>query len=305
MDQFLGYLVTAMDWLNINIFNDFGVTVIAFTLAIKLITLPFDIKQRRSMQKTAEHSAEIAKLQKRYQSDPQILQKKTSEYYKKVGVSPYASCLPMIFTLVFFMLFLNAMRVWANLETVRLYLEPTLENITSCKWMWVNNIWQPDSGFKQVIMDYAAFSKLNFEQLSFALDSETINSLKGITEAQYIEQMRPLIDHFELELGIRNGWFVMPVLSTLTSLLTSWISQKFQPQTAASPQADQTQSMNRTMMMIMPIMSFVICLQNNTAFAIYWVASNIISTIVTCSLNASKIKDMFKKEKNKETLENA
>ncbi len=310
--DFIGrFLVMAMDWLQINVFHDYGLTVVSFTILIKLLTLPADIKQRQSTANLSVHSAEIQKIQKRYASDPQTAQKKVSEYYKKVGVSPYASCLPMAITLVFFMVFLSAMRLWANIETTRLYLNPTVEQLSQFKWGWVYNIWQPDSGFKTVIMDYKEFARIPFEKLSFAFDAATIDSLKvygaaekakdaaqiAANQAAYAAQMKPLTDAYSEWM---NGWFALPALCAVTSLLTGWLTQKLQPPPSSAGNA-QAESMGKMMIWMMPIMSVMVCLSSNAAFALYWLTSNILTAIVTVVLNAKKLKNLFPhKEKSKE-----
>ncbi|MDE5617907.1 MAG: YidC/Oxa1 family membrane protein insertase [Clostridia bacterium] len=84
----------------------FGVTVIVFTIILKLITSPLDIWQRISQRKQSRAMArlqpKLAKLQKQYANQPQLLRQKQAELQKEEKLHPLASCLPLIVTMVIF-----------------------------------------------------------------------------------------------------------------------------------------------------------------------------------------------------------
>ncbi|HQQ41277.1 MAG TPA: YidC/Oxa1 family membrane protein insertase, partial [Clostridia bacterium] len=86
--------------------------------------------------------------------------------------------------------------------------------------------------------------------------------------ATYNALVAPCADLYS---GLNNGWFIFPILAGGTTYLSTWIMQRQQPQSAA------TGSTNKLMQWLMPVMSFVFCLQYNASFAIYWTFSNIFS----------------------------
>ena len=95
---------------------------------------------------------------------------------------------------------------------------------------------------------------------------------------RYATLMAPCADLYQ---GLNNGWFVFPVLAGATTYLSTWIMQKNQPK------SDATASTNKMMNWLMPIMSFVFCLQYNASFAVYWTFSNIFSLGTSLLINRS------------------
>ncbi len=86
--------------------NNYGWAILCLTLIVKLILLPLNIKQTRSMAKMQEVQPEMKELQGRYANDRQKLNAEMMKLYQKHQVNPLAGCLPMIIQLpIFFALF--------------------------------------------------------------------------------------------------------------------------------------------------------------------------------------------------------
>src|SRR5438105_199448 len=77
----------------------FGFSIIALTVAIRLILSPFvsqQIKSTHKMQKVAPH---IAALKEKHKGDNRRLQEETMRLYREHGVNPAAGCLPLLIQL--------------------------------------------------------------------------------------------------------------------------------------------------------------------------------------------------------------
>ena len=102
-----------------------GVGIIAFSLILKLITLPFDIYQRISMRKQniqmEANKERMEKLQKQYANDKDKYNQKVMEMYKENGISMFSSCLPMILSLIIFIVAINAFNAFAQYSNVSNY----------------------------------------------------------------------------------------------------------------------------------------------------------------------------------------
>lgn len=72
--------------------KNFGVAIILFTILIKLVTMPFTIKQVKSRRKMAElqSSPEYKKVMAKYKDDREKLAMEQQRLYKESGVSPLA-----------------------------------------------------------------------------------------------------------------------------------------------------------------------------------------------------------------------
>ena len=102
-----------------------GIGVILFSLVLKLIVLPLDVYQRIGMSKQnqvmKENQEQMEKLQKQYANNKELYNQKVMELYKKSGFSMCSSCLPMIFSLVIFIVAINAFNAFAQYSNVQNY----------------------------------------------------------------------------------------------------------------------------------------------------------------------------------------
>ncbi len=105
------WLVQIIKWM-VTISGSVALGIILFTVALKLVTFPFDYISRASMRKNSlkmeAMRPELEKLQKQYANNKEMYNQKMMALYKKNGYSMMGSCLPMIFTLVIFFVAIRA-----------------------------------------------------------------------------------------------------------------------------------------------------------------------------------------------------
>ena len=296
-----------MRWMFENVTaHNIALTVIIFTIIIRALTVIGDIKSRQSSMKMQAIQPQMDKIRKKYERDPERLNRETQKLMKENNVSMFGGCLPMLFTMPLFFIFIAAFRQWGNEMVVKLIValeenpDAGVEMFESFKFLWVNNIWQPDNGMQPVIANAQNFlSEANklprllyfrdnpaaaqlFEELGFFVkDLESgkyvLAEVTDTVIAKYNEIVAPCA---ELYAGYNNGWFVFPVLCGGTTWLSMWLTTRNQPESAA---ANSTKMMN----WMMPIMTFVFGLTMNTAFTLYWTVSNLVSMVTTFILNKS------------------
>jgi len=73
-----------------------GFAIILFTLIMKIVTLPLNLQQARSMKATQELQPKLQELQKKYAKDKEKLAQAQMELYREHGVNPLGGCLPML-----------------------------------------------------------------------------------------------------------------------------------------------------------------------------------------------------------------
>jgi len=78
--------------------TDFGLTIIVFTILTRLLTWPLTAQQMKATQQMQEmqNDKEWQDIQKKYAKDREKLQREQMRIYKERGISPFASCLPML-----------------------------------------------------------------------------------------------------------------------------------------------------------------------------------------------------------------
>ena len=165
--------------------NSYLLTILVVTVILRLVQIFPDISNRKTQIKMAVVQPKLNALQKKYENDPQKLRVEQQKLMKENGVSTLSSCLPMLITLPLFFCFLAAFRCWGNEETVKLMYETAvaetctveqraeadetaMDTFKSYKFLWVNNVWQPDNF-------------LDANVLIFRLDGEVITKPRNLS----------------------------------------------------------------------------------------------------------------------------
>lgn len=76
-----------------NLVNNYGLAIIIFTVLLKLIMLPLTIKQQKTMKKTTEMQAKVKEIQNKYSNDQLRMSQELTDLYKRENVSPFSGCL--------------------------------------------------------------------------------------------------------------------------------------------------------------------------------------------------------------------
>ena len=122
MNPISSFLKTVLEWIYALVGN-YGWSVILFTVLIRAILLPLDVKSKRGMRAMSAVQPKMQALQKKYANDKEKLNQKMNELYRKEKINPMAGCLPMLIQLPILFCMFTAMRVVANEETVRMVIE--------------------------------------------------------------------------------------------------------------------------------------------------------------------------------------
>ena len=303
------FLVAILNGIN-SVIHNYGWSMVVFTLLIKLVLLPLDYKSRKSMRRMTKLQPQIAKLQKKYANDKEKLNQKSAELYRREGINPMSGCLPMLVSMVILFIMFDAMRTVANTEMASQALGLlTTGTQTHESWLWIKNIWMPDSPFNPVIADSAnlriipadiwakVFASLDPASVTalaqYGIDAATISGETVFAALQtlpiYAQETQlwatmPQLNLLIVNLSIyahNNGWFILPILAAVTQYLMT-LSQ---PQTAAADPNNPAASTNKFMKYFFPLFSLWICSSYNAIFALYWVVSNVFAWVQGLVMN--------------------
>ena len=306
--------------------GSWGWAMVVFTIMVRLVLTPLDIKSRVSMRKTTKLQPQMQALQKKYANDKEKLNQKTAELYKKEHISPLSSCLPLLLTWPILIAVFGAMRLAANKELLIQVGQilnndmPVLEH-----WLWIKNLWMPDSIFSAAMPDLKTlqqipsdlwvswFNTLDPNNLpvlikDLGLTAESFSQANlSATVAQIIEAMKLNTAYMEA-VAVKPGW-TFNLLITQLSLVNSYNGLMILPILSAVSQLAMTKIMGgnqqqtnpdqpgagagKFMQYFFPIFSLIICFSYSAAFALYWVAGNLVSMGQTYAIN----KYLDKKEK--------
>jgi YidC/Oxa1 family membrane protein insertase len=77
-------------------------SIVALTIAVRMLLVPVAIRQIHSMQSLRIHAPEIKAIQQRYKNDRQKQSEELMKFYRENRINPYASCLPIVFQIPIF-----------------------------------------------------------------------------------------------------------------------------------------------------------------------------------------------------------
>jgi YidC/Oxa1 family membrane protein insertase len=87
-----------------------GLSIIALTFTVRLAVLPLSLSGIRSMRRLQLLAPKLKDINERYKNDPERKQRELMEVYKDNGVNPFASCLPFIIQIPFFIAIYQLLR---------------------------------------------------------------------------------------------------------------------------------------------------------------------------------------------------
>ena len=304
--------------------QNYGLAIVVFTILVRLVLMPLDYKSRVGMRKMSKLAPKQAELQKKYEKDPEKMQRKLAELYKKENVSPMSSCWPMLVSMPILFAMFAAMRMMANEQLVQQAFNIILTGDTALEpFLWIKNLWMPDSPFTAAwpnaqslqLIDSGEwvrmFGKLLPEEVALLSEKVGIalteasftgdalkSTITAVTNAmiavpEYGTQVAA-IPYMTINLLIAqwtvsanwNGLFLLPVMSAASQYLMTVLNPAQQPQpTGNSQQAQQQASTGNFMKWFFPIFSLWLCSSYNAAFALYWVTSNLIAMAQNYGIN--------------------
>ena len=185
--------------------QNYGVSIILFSILLKLILLPLSIKQQKTMKKTAKIQVKVKELQEKYKNDQMKMNQEMMDLYKKENMSPFSGCLTSIIQIVLlfamFGLVRNPLTYMKKIDTT------TIEN-------YKNEIRQ-EVGENSISTNYPEISIVKY-----------VNENKEKNDAAYINMNFLGLDLSSVpQENIKDPKvYIIPILYVLTSMISMKIS---------------------------------------------------------------------------------
>lgn len=253
----LGYV---MRWIY-DLVLSYGWAIILFTLLVRVISFPLQLKQQKSTARMAAYQPMIQEIQKKYANDQQKQQEELMSLQQEYGFSPTAGCLPMM--LNFFVLFGVIEAVYRPVQHV---LRISKDAVT------------------------AAIELLGLNAASVDSQSALIQTIKSMTTSEAVQKFSGILTEAEITainnfqtnfLGIdlcetprfaftgeAIGLLIFPVLSLVTMILLNSITMKMSGQ--------EMKGMMKAMPWLMSLMFVGFCFRVPVAFSLYYTVSNVL-----------------------------
>ena len=285
----LGYIMqfifTALSAVGI---QNIGLCIIIFTIIVRIFMLPMTYKQQKFSKMSQAMQPEIQKIQKKYrnrkdQDSMQKQQKEIQAVYDKYGVSMSGGCLQLVIQMpIFFALYQVIRRIPAYIPQVKDEFLAIVNKINISDKATIEAIKKAGEGLSNA---YTGINKLTvgstpnqvidvlnyFDKVRWGSLAKALPNYSDII-ISHSEKIIKMNDFFAgINITQVPGWrfsiyMIIPVLAALF--------QYFAAKTMQSPQTEGTGSdMSRSMTMIMPFMSFFICVTMPAGLGIYWATS--------------------------------
>lgn len=264
-----------------NLVNNYGLAIVIFTILLRLILLPSNIKQQKTMKKTAKIQKKMKEIQDKYSNDPVRLNQEVRDLYAEEHMSPFSGCLSSILQIIIiismFLLVSNPLTYMKQLSA---------EKIND----YTKQVKEENDGQNVNYIEIAIIKSLGNKDKAVNINMDFLGlDLSDVPSKNYKD---PKV-------------FIIPLLYVSTSILSMKLNtamtenkkkkdeeieaskedEKLVKVKEKTEEEDAMESMNRSMRYMMPVMTVSIALIAPLGLALYWFVSNLLMIIERLFVN--------------------
>ena len=269
--------------------NSYGVALILFTLVIKLIMLPFQMKSKKSMMRMSRVSGQMQELQKRYAKNQAKLQEEMQKLYEEEGVNPMSGCLWSFLPLPILMALYSIIRqpITHFMMLSKDVLQTVVQSVADAG-VDLTNIVMMDKAtgapaLKDGLYQMAAYGQINLvkavQEIGLSTPDGWFNVNYKFLGLDLTATPWEYVKSFTFTWAV-IGVILIPILAGLSQFVFSKLTMKTQPQADAAGGASM-----KSMMYMMPLFSVYIAFIMPAALGVYWIAQSVFSLIQEAILN--------------------
>ena len=266
-------LMTPFSWLLklfCDVFNSYGIALFLFTIVVKIVLFPLNLKGKKGMIKMNVLNGQLQEIQKRCGNDKEKYNQEVQKFYAENNASPMSGC------------------GWQLIPIAVLY--PLYAIIRRpLKYM----MWLTEDAVKAVAaaVGWSDFQIGGSNELILAsmLNTSNLDAAKAAVGASAASVFIINFDFFGIDLsqvpqlmfwkdGIKwetFGLFLLPVISAVLSVVSSLVLQK----TNQMNKDQAAPKMNWSIMLMSPIMSLWIGFALPAGMCIYWIANSLLTMV--------------------------
>ena len=282
-----------------NLTGSYGVALILFTLVIKLIMLPFQMKSKKSMMRMSRVSGQMQDIQKRYANNQVKLQEEMQKIYEEEGVNPMSGCLWGFLPLPILMALYSIIRqpITHFMMLSKDVLQSVVQTVADAG-VDLTNIVMMDKAtgapaLKDDLYQMASYGQINLvktvQELGLPTPEGWFNVNYKFIGMDLAETPWTLVKNFTFTWAV-IGVILIPILAGLSQFVLSKITMNSQPQANAGGNS------MKSMMYTMPLFSVYIAFIMPAALGVYWIAQSVFSLIQELALNKTLSAKMAEEE---------
>lgn len=266
-----------------NLTGSYGMALILFAIVVKVILFPFQLKGKKSMIQMNMLSGQMQKIQKQYGKDKERYNQEVQKLYEREHINPMGGCLwsflPLFILIPLYSIIREPLVYLMNMNVDQLGNVADVLNWGQVAFEsgWIKTAGEAftNGGYNQLYLSSLITPNNVAAVQAVAGEGAKIFSINFDFLGVFNLALVPQVKFWTIEGGF--ALFLLPVISALSGLFFSFISQKTN---AINQQAAQANNGSMKMMLIMmPLMSLWIGFAMPAALCLYWIIQNVLSMV--------------------------
>lgn len=281
---------------------NYGLAIIIFTLIIKLILIPLNVRSQKAMKKQQKIQPVVQELQKKYANDQEKLQREMMKLYKENNISMAGGCLPMLIQ----------MPILVGLYQVIQKPISYLVGVNSEAWNSapvINEVIRLQNAIVNLghnignLSSYTMQQLANNAQIQLSRWAEIVGTngtcLEGVTGSVHpwalnfnflgldLSNAPSAAFNYIMRLDFSNWSIIALLLIPAVAVLASYVSMKVTQAQSGQSSNDNGQAaqMSKSMSLMMPVMTLFFTVTLPAGLGLYWIISSLTQVIQQLLLN--------------------
>ena len=245
--------------------KNYGLSIIIFSIVIKIIMLPLSIKQQKTFNKTAKLQVKLKEIQDKYANDQTRLAQETMDLYKSENLSPFSGCLSSLFQFIILLSIFFLVR-----QPLTYMLRMDNDKIKE---------------YTQIVQENGGAKNSNYQEIEIIRQTKNNDKIDADIDMNFLG--------LDLSKVPSQNWndftvYIIPGLYVISSIVSMKITTRMtrkKKDDENSDEEDMTAQLNKQMSIMMPILSVSIAAIAPLGLALYWLVNNILMMIEKIVLN--------------------
>ena len=287
------YICVPFAWLTrlfYSITGSYGIALILFTLVVKLVLLPFQLKSKKSMLRMNRMQGKIKDIQTRFANNKERQQQEMADLYAKEGINPMSGCLwsfiPFPILIALYYIIRTPLRYFMSLSN------EVIAKITelAVSLGYVSGAEGQAAAYDQIYL--AKFIHDNWSSFDGKFDG-LIDLNYTFLNMDLSAVPKDLFSQFPSGGWPVIGLILMPIISAALQFLMTQISMK-------SNGNSNVNGSSKAMLYMMPLMTVWMGYILPAALCVYWIANAAFSCLQELLLNKKFNAILDREETDKE-----
>ena len=198
--------------------NNYGWSIIVFTLFVRLLLVPLMVKQIKSQKAMQDIQPKIKEIQEKYKNKPEKQQEELMKIYQEAKINPLAGCLPLLIQMPILIGLFNVLR---DPVTYVVFQSAAEFAKADTGFLWIQSISSTHNISLALLSGISAYF---MQKMMTTGDEQTENMMKSMT---YVMSAMSLFWGYTFQAGLAIYWITSNIFSIAQyQLITSPLKAK-------------------------------------------------------------------------------